>query len=422
MSKKAKKAPFQPLSLKSYIIERARKLPIYKCWSVGDQESGAKQILVARQKANGMLVVGFYLVDFFCLGVKDTFYREFEDEAELKEIAFQDIPKGIELEEIDAIYAQNLIYGAVEYAEDLGFKPHKEFRITEYLLDDVESIEYMDIEFGEDGQPHYVAGEDDDVDKNLKILTENVGIGNFTFTNPMDEAFDLTEEEKELEDLEALDEEQLLQKIQEKTTYLEAKNPLLLALWGLHLAILLEIEKIIGDSGDDLEELYSENPVRLIADIKDACIANLSEIQTILGENLNKTIIILIEQHIENDCFHFVFLDDYEKALQSFLDNEPSHELYRFMTTFKEKSVLMAFSMLSAISKQLFGVDDFDTLTNDQKEQALTYFFVEINNDEPSAISDDYQESWEEFSYFNSFVTWEEDVLRNTLLTDPENL
>ena len=97
MAKKTKKIlTLKPISLKNYIIDRARKLPIYKCWSIGDNVSGIKQIIVTRQKTGGKLVVGFFLVDLFCLGLKDTFYREFDDEEELEDMGLSKMLKAVD--------------------------------------------------------------------------------------------------------------------------------------------------------------------------------------------------------------------------------------------------------------------------------------------------------------------------------------
>lgn len=180
-NKKGKVIQFQPISFERYIKERARKLPFGECFSVGDAEDGVQQIIITRQKQNGSILAGFYLVDRFCLGLKDTFAREFEDVEELKEIVFDDNEINELVNTLDPIYAMNLIYGSIEFAEDAGFQPHKNFKLTEYILDDVENLEYLEIEFGKNGRYLYCAGIEDDTEKNLAILEKNLGFGNFDF-------------------------------------------------------------------------------------------------------------------------------------------------------------------------------------------------------------------------------------------------
>lgn len=80
----------------------------------------------------------------------------------------------------EIVKAHNIIYGGIDYAEELGFQPHKLFRITEYLLNpDLIDDGIDEIEFGKDGKPFFIAGPDDNVDRIINTLKKNVGEGNF---------------------------------------------------------------------------------------------------------------------------------------------------------------------------------------------------------------------------------------------------
>lgn len=196
MAKKKKRnrkpAPKKQVRLKpeNFVRKRARQYPLGKCYINNNwQESGMATVIVTRKMRNGDLIVGSYVVDVFCLGVKDTFFRinlpQFTFEEEFMPL-FTD-RMHLDMEEVEAPFAFNLIYGAVEYAEDLGFDPHKDFRITEYVLDDVEEIEYIEIEFGKDGKPFYFSGPHDDVERILDTLNKNVGEDNYNFTAAMED-------------------------------------------------------------------------------------------------------------------------------------------------------------------------------------------------------------------------------------------
>src|SRR5579859_4079325 len=68
---------FTPLSPKA-IIRNARTYPILEClisdnWQKDDM--GLVQILLARQQPDGDICFGVYLVDKYCLGLKNTFAR-----------------------------------------------------------------------------------------------------------------------------------------------------------------------------------------------------------------------------------------------------------------------------------------------------------------------------------------------------------
>lgn len=182
--KKSNNKSQQPISPARYIKEAARKVPIDKVLSdYALHDDGLKQFFVIRKKVSGNYILGIYLVDIFCLGLKSTSYRESMTEYELNDF-LNDHQKrsGAKLQEIEPNLAFNVIYGAIEYAEDLGFPvKDKDFAVSEYILPDVETLEYIDIEFGKNGKPFYINGPYDDSTKILATLNRNVGVGNYEF-------------------------------------------------------------------------------------------------------------------------------------------------------------------------------------------------------------------------------------------------
>lgn len=183
---KRKKKVIKSVRLKphNFIIKRARTLPIGTCYINNNwEDSGMATVVLTRPLRNGNLVVCSYVVDIFCLGIKDSVYY-----VDMSELDFEEGYLGmfkermeLEMEVIEPVLAFNIIYGAVEYADDLGFRPHKSFKITEYMLDDVEKIEFIEIEFGKEGQPFYMAGPHDNVERTLATLNKSVGKDNYKF-------------------------------------------------------------------------------------------------------------------------------------------------------------------------------------------------------------------------------------------------
>ena len=185
--KKSTNKPQVQLSPANYIKQAARKVPIYECLiNEGWEEGGMAQIFVARKKQHGNIILGIYVVDTFCLGLKNTMFQhnisEYEYEQHKKEVSRN---TSMEWEELSPNTCFNIIYGAIEYAEDLGFMPNKDFSTTEYILDDVESLEFEDIEFGRNGKPYYFAGPYDDAKRIIAKLTKAVGEDNFEYTMPL---------------------------------------------------------------------------------------------------------------------------------------------------------------------------------------------------------------------------------------------
>jgi hypothetical protein len=120
-----------------------------------------------------------WLVDVYCLGVKDVVGPRVMDERRAADFrgsffaAYQarpiEAPLGL---------AQHLVFGAVEYARGLGFEPAPGFAATTDQLGSWAGPSA--IRFG-DGKPLFVEGPHDDADAVLQTLERSVGRGNFTF-------------------------------------------------------------------------------------------------------------------------------------------------------------------------------------------------------------------------------------------------
>ncbi|MFI5140171.1 MAG: hypothetical protein ACHQIM_20285, partial [Sphingobacteriales bacterium] len=132
-NKKGKVIPIRPtqLSTEKYIKTQARSLPIAECWVSEDwQNTGICNIIVARRHKTGNFTLGIYLVDLYCLGLKDAHY-EFNIDPDDYEYFKENCG---DAEECEYALAHNIIYGAIEFADDLGFKPHKDFAVAQYIL------------------------------------------------------------------------------------------------------------------------------------------------------------------------------------------------------------------------------------------------------------------------------------------------
>lgn len=169
-------------------IKRAKDFPIYECLVESQwQQQGMANILISRKQPNENLVIGVYLVDIYCLGLKNTFSNAnvslSDYESQLKAKIYQNKSHI----NCHPRLAHRIIYGSIEYAGKLGFKPQKDFKLSKFILDDPAEVDLsFDVEFGKDGKPCYIAGPDDDVDAIMRKLSNNVGEGNFNFLSPME--------------------------------------------------------------------------------------------------------------------------------------------------------------------------------------------------------------------------------------------
>jgi hypothetical protein len=170
------------------IIKNARELPVHEClinpqW----KEEGMAPILISRKQTDGKLAFGTFMVDIFCLGLKNTFCNANISLNEYENTLKEKIYRLTSYIECDFNLAHQIIYGAIDFARKLGFEPQKDFKLSRYILEEPSEKYYSsDLKFGMDGKPYYIAGPDDNVDYILRKLSMRVGDGNFDFMHPIE--------------------------------------------------------------------------------------------------------------------------------------------------------------------------------------------------------------------------------------------
>ncbi|MEE1022386.1 MAG: hypothetical protein U0L83_04550 [Muribaculaceae bacterium] len=72
--KKSNKSTSKPISDRRFITEKARTLPLHRCYVSNEWEKhGMAHVIVARERGYGNLCVGMYLCDTWCMGIKDAY-------------------------------------------------------------------------------------------------------------------------------------------------------------------------------------------------------------------------------------------------------------------------------------------------------------------------------------------------------------
>lgn len=176
--KKKKQNGQQFLSPEQYLKQKARSLEIGKCYISEDLEDcGEGIVFVTRNHKGGKVSMGFYLVDIYCLGVKDSHYQLRMEEEELQEYVSQ----YTKMRECSYEEAHNRIYGAIAFAEEGGIEPDKSFALTQYMLEeDSDDIPLIEYEFGKNGQHFLVCHSVSEANRYLPTLREHLG-NNFKF-------------------------------------------------------------------------------------------------------------------------------------------------------------------------------------------------------------------------------------------------
>lgn len=171
------------LSPQKYIIKNGRSLPFHECYINEDwQESGLATFFISKKMHGGNYIFVLYLVDIYCLGLKNTLLKFNITEPEKKKLFELFISNHQSPERCDIVLAHDIIFGAIDYAKKLGFEPHKDFKITEYLLNpDLISNGIDEIEFGREGKPFYISGPNDNVPQIINTLNRTIGEGNYDF-------------------------------------------------------------------------------------------------------------------------------------------------------------------------------------------------------------------------------------------------
>jgi hypothetical protein len=147
--------------------------------AASENDTGLVNVVLAREHGSSVTACA-YLVDVWCLGVKDCIGPKSMDRRRLPDFVSQvfgvarhtPVPAPIEL-------AQHLVFGAVDYARGLGLEPHSDFAKCAHVLGEWSGP--SDIAFGRDGAPMYMQGPHDDVFAILATLRKTVGDGNFHY-------------------------------------------------------------------------------------------------------------------------------------------------------------------------------------------------------------------------------------------------
>jgi hypothetical protein len=153
-------------------------------------DSGVAFVLLALPGSRDRLSVCGYLVDTWCLGVKNALGPQWQspaDVAALRRVYFR--PWESDGVPVPLEFAQHLVLGAVEYARSLGFEPHPDFKQARPALGPWHAPSA--ITFGYNGKPLYINGPYDDPDTMLATLERSVGRDGFDFVLSLGQVDDL---------------------------------------------------------------------------------------------------------------------------------------------------------------------------------------------------------------------------------------
>ncbi len=168
----------------------ATKYPPLHAWITEDVwKEGLGWVLFSREMPNGSVAVVVFLVDRYCLGVKNAManivHRTTYESEFVRKMTAQFTSRAV-----SPATARKLVEAAIAYAADLGFPPHPDYHKAKLLFGDVDAGESKDeFEFGKDGKPFYVSGPNDSEARSHQIVTtlaRTRGVGEFHYLVALD--------------------------------------------------------------------------------------------------------------------------------------------------------------------------------------------------------------------------------------------
>jgi len=139
-------------------VLRAAQAPIQHCLVPETLfDNGIGTVVLARGNSTYHLAVGVFLVDTWCLGIKDSFFRSID--AESFEMVIASLECTTPMGSVDPSYARKLLRDAADWAASIGFAAHRDFAVIERLFGDVRAdASDATFQFGREGKPFHVPG------------------------------------------------------------------------------------------------------------------------------------------------------------------------------------------------------------------------------------------------------------------------
>jgi hypothetical protein len=152
-------------------LDRVAKAPVLHCVvTEGVFRAGIGEVVLSRELHDGQVAFGAFLIDCYCLGVKNAF-GNIVPRLQYQERIFDPLDEHGPVRPITPEFARKLVEGAVQYALELGFSPHPDYRVARHIFGDIDAgASRESFTFGKDGKPLYVAGPYEDRNRCEMIL------------------------------------------------------------------------------------------------------------------------------------------------------------------------------------------------------------------------------------------------------------
>ncbi|UEO00432.1 hypothetical protein A9R16_003245 [Acidiferrobacter thiooxydans] len=163
----------------------ATQAPIHECLVPAELfEQGIGNLVFSRSLPDGRIAVAMFLLDVFCLGVKNALSAVVTPNEYARRV--RSLPTIEHYRRVDAACFCQLVKGAVDYARDLGFPPHGDYAVASQIWGGLPVDGCLEpFEYGHKGMPYYVSGPNETVVQAQGIvehLARRLGPDKFHYT------------------------------------------------------------------------------------------------------------------------------------------------------------------------------------------------------------------------------------------------
>ena len=168
------------------MLRQSNQWPLLECLISAEWQDPMQltQICVTRKSPSGDYAAGLFLLDKACLGAKNGYGRIFTSQRQYNQELRDSLMGSQKMTTCDVDMAAKIIEEAIDYAQSIGFKPHKDIQQAFLVLGETHPEKYADLEVplgGPEGKPFFVSGPHDDADRIVRILNRKVGEGNYNY-------------------------------------------------------------------------------------------------------------------------------------------------------------------------------------------------------------------------------------------------
>lgn len=170
-------------------IAAAVHYPVLHCWATMDLwHQGLGWVCLSRLLPNSSVAFAVFLVDRYCLGVKNAIV-DITGRFTYDSRIVRQMQSKYRVKELRPADARKIVESAVAYAHGLGLHPHPDYQKAKRIFGAIDVAESTEtLEFGKDGKPFFLAGPNDTPERCrniLRVLEHSCGVGEFHYMIPL---------------------------------------------------------------------------------------------------------------------------------------------------------------------------------------------------------------------------------------------